>query len=176
MKTHQRLEMERVMAADASGQRGIDDLKDDMVQSGKCKLRMVARCSTLSVSFLVVSSLVVNIAVLVAVCTVLVAFPSSERITFVWGAPTAGRGILLSIYFAILFMSGVLLAAHSRCADKKPVQHMVAAMLATQIAYKITTPITAGALNPVALSNLAISLLHAATLYKLWNHHVHAAT
>jgi hypothetical protein len=117
----------------------------------------------------------VNIAVLVAVCTVLVAFPSSERITFVWGPPTAGRGILLSIYFAILFMSGALLAAHSRCADKKPVQYMVAALLATQIAYKITTPATAGALNPVALSNLAISLLHAATLYKLWYHHVRGA-
>jgi hypothetical protein len=118
-----------------------------------------------------VISLTVNIVVLVAVCTVLVAFPDAEPVVFTWGPPTAGRGILLSVYFSILALSVILVVLNKRCADKAPVQHMVAALLAAQILYKVTTPATAGATNPVALSNLAISVVHAYTLYTLWQHH-----
>lgn len=117
------------------------------------------------------ASLVTNIAVLVVVCTVLIAFGSSEPVVFAWGPPTAGRGILLSIYFAILANSLLLLWLHARCADKSAVEHAVAALLSTQILYKITTPATAGPANPVAISNLAISALHASTLYHLWRQH-----
>lgn len=114
-------------------------------------------------------SLAVNIVVLIAVCTVLVAYGNSERVVFVWGPPTASRGILLSIYFAILFVSLFLLRLHVYCVDLEvPIEHMVAALLATQILYKITTPATAGITNPVALSNLGISVLHAFTLSLLW--------
>ena len=48
---------------------------------------------------------------------------------------------------------------------------MIAALLLTQILYKITTPATAGANNPVAISNLCISAFHAVTLYLLWHRH-----
>ena len=117
------------------------------------------------------ASLAVNVAVLVAVCTVLIAFGSSEPVIFSWGPPTAGRGILLSVYLSILTLSLLLLVLHVRCADKAAIEHMVAALLAAQILYKITTPATAGASNPVAISNLAISVLHAVTLYLIWRRH-----
>ena len=116
-------------------------------------------------------SLGVNVVVLIAVCLVLLAFSDSEPVVFVWGPPTAGRGILLSVYFAILVDSALLLWLHVRCTDKAAVEHMVAALLATQILYKISTPATAGASNPVAISNLAISAVHAVTLSLLWRHH-----
>ena len=116
-------------------------------------------------------SLAVNIAVLVAVCLVLLAFGDSEPVVFVWGPPTAARGILLSVYLAILADSGALLWLHVRCADKSAVEHMVAALLATQVLYKVTTPATAGPANPVAISNLGISALHAVTLALLWRKH-----
>lgn len=51
---------------------------------------------------------------------------------------------------------------------------MIAALLTTQILYKITTPATAGPSNPVAISNLCISVLHATTLYLLWQKHTAA--
>jgi hypothetical protein len=51
---------------------------------------------------------------------------------------------------------------------------MIAALLTTQILYKITTPATAGPANPVAISNLCISVLHATTLYLLWQKHTAA--
>ena len=116
-------------------------------------------------------SLAVNIVVLIAVCTVLIAFSSSERVVFAWGPPSSGRGILLSIYFAFLFVSILLLAMHSRNPNNAAIHHMVAALLATQIMKKVSTPATAGAVNPVAISNLCISGLHAVTLYLLWKGH-----
>jgi tetratricopeptide (TPR) repeat protein/uncharacterized membrane protein YgcG/predicted nucleotidyltransferase len=102
--------------------------------------------------------------VLIAVCTV-IAFGSSEPVVYSWGPPSSGQGILLSIYFAILFVSILLLAMHSRNPNNAAIHHMVAVLLATQIIYKVSTPATAGAANPVAISNLCISGLHAVTLY-----------
>ena len=116
-------------------------------------------------------SLAANIAILLAVCTVLIAFSDAEPVVHVWGPRTDGRGILLSVYFAILLASAMLLALHTVSADKAAAEHMVVALLAVQILYKISTPITAGPANPVAISNLAISALHAATLYFLWRRH-----
>lgn len=113
-------------------------------------------------------SLVVNVAVLVVVCLVLLAFGSSEPVVYSWGAPTAARGILLSVYFSILVGSVILLWLHVRCVDKSAIEHMVVALLAVQIIYKITTPATAGPANPVAISNLGISVLHITTLTLLW--------
>jgi hypothetical protein len=113
-------------------------------------------------------SLAVNIVVLIPVCTVLIAFSSSEPVDYAWGQPTSGRGILLSIYFAFLIVSILLLAMHSRNSDNAAIHHMVAALLATQIMKKVTTPATVGAENPVAISNLCISALHVVTLYLLW--------
>lgn len=113
-------------------------------------------------------SLAANIGILIAVCTVLLAFGTSEPVEYCWGVPTAGRGILLSVYFSILAASIALLGLHVFCEDTPTIEHMVAALLATQILYKVTTPATAGPANPVAISNLAISVLHAVTLWLLW--------
>jgi len=113
-------------------------------------------------------SLAVNIVVLIAVCTVLIAFSSSKRVVYAWGPPSSGRGILLSIYFAILIVSILLLVMHFWKPKNSAIYHMIAALLATQIIYKVSTPVTAGGTNPVAISNLCISGLHAVTLYLLW--------
>jgi hypothetical protein len=113
-------------------------------------------------------SLSMNIAVLIAVCTVLIASSSAEHANYVWGPPTVGRGILLSVYFSILAGSVVLLTLHVRNPGVAAIEHMVAALLCTQIMYKISTPATAGPANPVAISNLCISALHGVTVYLLW--------
>jgi len=115
------------------------------------------------------TSLVVNIAVLIVVCTVLIAFSNSDPVTYGWGPATAGRGILLSVYFSILAVSILLLWLHVyRSADRAAIENMVTALLVTQILYKVTTPLTAGPSNPVAMSNLGISIFHGITLYHLW--------
>ena len=57
-------------------------------------------------------SLTANILILIAVCTVLLAYGNSEPVIYSWGPSTAARGILLSIYFAILVDSITLLALH----------------------------------------------------------------
>lgn len=119
-------------------------------------------------------SLAVNVAVLVAVCLVLLAFGGSEPVVFSWGPPTPARGILLSVYAAILAASAALLWLHVRCGagqHRAAVEHMAAALLATQVLYKASTPATAGPANPVALSNLGIGALHAVTLALLWRQH-----
>ena len=74
-------------------------------------------------------------AVLIAVCLILLAFSTSEPVVSVWGPPTAARGILLSVYFAILVIHVLLLWLHVRCVDELTIEHTAAALLATQILY-----------------------------------------
>jgi hypothetical protein len=75
-----------------------------------------------------------------------------------YGERTAARGILLSIYVAILFASAAMLVRANESA--------VATLLALQVAYKLTTPFTVGTVrNPVVLSNLAIAAFHLVTLW-----------
>ena len=111
---------------------------------------------SLRVSDLMVAiSLVVNVAVLVPVCLGLAL--DSAWTGSAYGSTTAARGILLSIYFAIGLLSLVLLIRRDFT--------MAAPLLLVQVIYKVTTPITVGTLdNPVVISNLAIALLHSATL------------
>jgi hypothetical protein len=78
-----------------------------------------------------------------------------------WGPFTEARGILLSIYFAILVASVVLIFM--------PAPAFVAALLAVQVIYKVTTPITVGRIsNPVVISNLFIAALHVVTLVSIF--------
>lgn len=100
-------------------------------------------------------SLSVNIAVLIPVCTVLIL--NIRPLVDVWGPATPARGILLSMYLSILFLSvGLWLR-------RNPM--LVAPLIAIQICYKLTTPITVGSLtNPVVISNIAIAIVHALTL------------
>jgi hypothetical protein len=100
-------------------------------------------------------SLGLNILVLIPI-VVLMAI-NSPFVDEAWGEFTAARGVLMSIYLSILVVSVFLVF--------RPAPSFVAALLIVQVVYKLTTPFTVGAfLNPVVISNLAISVLHIATL------------
>ena len=100
-------------------------------------------------------SLILNIVVLVPI-VVLMAL-KTKIVDDTWGPFTAARGILWSMYFAILVVSIALLFL--------PIPAFVAALLSVQVIYKITTPFTVGRIgHPVVISNLAISAVHIATL------------
>jgi len=108
---------------------------------------------------LITVSLALNIAVLVPVCYGLLTRAGWADAAY--GPDTPARGILLSVYLAILLGSAALLL--------KPIPAMVAALLAVQIVYKLTTPFTVGSIsNPVVLSNLGIAAVHALTLATIW--------
>ncbi len=108
---------------------------------------------------LIIASLALNIAVLVPVCFGLLTNASGSVAAF--GPATPARGILLSVYLAILICSAGLLF--------KPVPAMVAALLLVQVIYKVTTPFTVGSFtHPVVMSNLGIAAFHCITLWSIW--------
>jgi hypothetical protein len=108
---------------------------------------------------LIYASLGLNIFVLVPVCLGL--FNKADWTLAAYGPDSAARGILLSVYLAILICSIGLLA--------KPIPAMVATLLLVQIVYKVTTPFTVGNVgNPVVISNLAIAAFHSITLWSIW--------
>lgn len=103
-------------------------------------------------------SLVLNLLVLIPVCTGL--FLKANWAVYSYGVETPARGILLSIYLAILLFSAVLLFKF----DPK----FVMALLSVQIIYKLLSPIMVGTLsNPVIISNLFIALFHSYSIYKI---------
>lgn len=113
------------------------------------------------VKALMITSLSLNIIVLVPISALLIA--NVDRIQNIYGPFTEARGILLSIYMSIAIGSGMLLLWNLE--DKR----QVAFLLFLQIVYKITTPFTTGNIrNPVVISNLAISVLHGITVGFIW--------
>ncbi len=108
---------------------------------------------------LIYASLCLNILVLVPVSLGLI--NRADWTLAAYGPETPARGILLSIYLAILLCSLGLLA--------KPIPLMVAGLLLVQILYKFTTPFTVGSFgHPVVMSNLAIAAFHCITLWSIW--------
>jgi hypothetical protein len=108
---------------------------------------------------MILVSLAANVAVLVPVCAVLLF--NGPHAAEVYGNASAARGILLSVYLAILTVSVWLLF------DRRPM--LVAPLLLVQIVYKITTPFTVGTVaHPVVISNLVIAVMHAVTLAFIW--------
>lgn len=100
-------------------------------------------------------SLLLNIAVLIPVCLGLLL--DAAWVVHAYGTATAARGILLSVYGAILIVSTVLLFRQEAM--------LVAPLLLVQVVYKLTTPLTVGSLqNPVVISNIVIAAVHLATL------------
>jgi hypothetical protein len=100
-------------------------------------------------------SLLLNIAVLIPVCIGLLV--DAFWVAHGFGAETAARGILLSIYGAILVVSMALLFTQEVM--------LVAPLLLVQVIYKLTTPFTVGSLsNPVVISNIVIAAVHLGTL------------
>jgi hypothetical protein len=107
-------------------------------------------------------SLLINVAVLGAVCSGLLL--GAQWTTFTYGADSPAQGILLAVYLAILLASLGLLF--------RPQVQLVAAVLGLQILYKVMTPFTVGTLlNPAVASNLAIAAFHGATLWLIWRSH-----
>jgi hypothetical protein len=103
-------------------------------------------------------SLLLNILVLIPVCSGL--FLKANWAVDSFGIETPARGILLSIYFAILIFSAVLLFKF----DAK----MVIALLSVQIIYKFLSPFMVGTLtNPVIISNVFIAAFHSFSVWKL---------
>ena len=109
---------------------------------------------------LIYISLIVNIVVLVPILVLMII--KSPLVDHAWGSFTASRGILMSIYFAILVASVVLLIM--------PVAAFIFALLSVQVIYKVTTPFTVRSLkNPVVISNLVIATLHIFTVVSIFN-------
>jgi len=101
-------------------------------------------------------SLVLNVVVLIPVCSGLLV--KSNWIIDSFGIESPARGILLSIYLAILIFSIMLLFKF----DPK----FVLALLSVQIVYKLLSPIMVGTVtNPVIISNIFIALFHS---YSVW--------
>jgi hypothetical protein len=110
---------------------------------------------------LLFSSLAINIFVLVPVCFGLIT--KADWTVAAYGPETAARGILLSVYLAILVCSAGLVF--------KPVPATVASLLLVQIVYKLTTPFTVGSFaHPVVISNIAIAGFHCITVWAIWRH------
>jgi hypothetical protein len=104
------------------------------------------------------TSLILNILVLIPVCSGLLL--KANWAIDSYGIETPARGILLSIYLAILIFSAVLLFKF----DAK----MVMALLSVQIVYKLLSPIMVGTLtNPVIICNIFIALFHSYSVWKI---------
>ena len=122
--------------------------------------RELARLVGNAVKKLVLLSLIVNVVVLVPVTCGLLS--NAVWVQQAYGPFTAARGILLSVYGAILLVPIWQLAAR----DPK----VVASLLLVQVIYKVTTPFTVGDIrNPVVISNLVIAALHALTISTIWS-------
>lgn len=103
-------------------------------------------------------SLILNIIVLIPVCSGLIL--KANWTVDAFGIETPARGILLSIYFAILISSAAFLFKF----DSK----FVVALLAVQIIYKLLSPLVVGTLsNPVIISNIFIALFHSLSVWKI---------
>lgn len=108
---------------------------------------------------MLILSLLINLLVLVPVCAGLIM--NANWATAAYGPQTPARGILLSVYLAILTVSAALLVINDVSA--------VAALLACQVVYKTTTPFTVRDWrNPVVLSNLAIAAFHSVSLLPVY--------
>lgn len=103
-------------------------------------------------------SLILNILVLIPVCSGVLL--KANWVVESFGIETPARGILLSIYLAILIFSVALLFKF----DAK----MVMALLTVQIVYKLLSPIMVGTItNPVIISNIFIAVFHSYSVWKI---------
>ena len=127
--------------------------------SNRCGYRLTLSSTYKGVEFvkrMILISLLVNVLVLIPVCMGLMW--DLPRISSVYGSYSPARGILLSVYGAILLVSILLLF--------RPLPLLVAPLLLVQVLYKFTTPFTVGSFtNPVVISNLLVAMLHLITLY-----------
>lgn len=96
-------------------------------------------------------------------------FNLASRIIEVFGIPTPARAILACVYLAIATMSSFALIA------RKHAVTIAIVLFPMQIVYKLLTLIAvADVSNPVPWSNLAISILHAASLFLIYKNRMYA--
>mgnify|MGYP001382281653 CR=1 FL=1 len=97
------------------------------------------------------ASLILNILVLIPVCTLLLV--DSPRAAVFWGERTPARSILTALYLTILVGSIAFLFI--------PQPEFVVVLLAIQVFYKLLPlPLVGTLRHPVVLSNLAIAAVH----------------
>jgi hypothetical protein len=109
---------------------------------------------------MILASLLTNVSVLIPVCFGMLL--DASWVVDAYGPVSPARGILLSVYGAILVVSIGLLF------KREPM--LVAPLLLVQVLYKLTTPLTVGSfVNPVVISNIAIAALHLMTLGLIYN-------
>ncbi len=90
-------------------------------------------------------------------------FNSDSQIIEVFGPQTPARQILSCVYLSIAIMSSVALIS------KRKTISIAIVLFPVQIVYKILTLIAVSdILNPVPWSNLAVSILHAYSLYLIY--------
>jgi hypothetical protein len=94
-------------------------------------------------------------------------FNINSPILEVFGPETPSRQILSCVYFSIAIMSSVALISKSKIIT------IAVVLFPMQIVYKLLTLIAVSdKFNPVPWSNLAVSLLHAFTLYVIYKNHL----
>ncbi len=111
---------------------------------------------------LVYLSHIVNVLVAGMMGTLLF-FNSNSQIIEVFGPQTPARQILSCVYLSIAIMSSVALISNRKTIS------IAVVLFPMQIVYKILTLIAVSdILNPIPWSNLAISILHAYSLYLIY--------
>ena len=98
-------------------------------------------------------------------------FDSNSQIIEVFGPETPARQILSCVYLSIASMSSVALISKHKTIG------IAVVLFPVQIVYKILTLFAVSdMLNPVPWSNLAISILHAYSLYLIYKNHLRDKT
>lgn len=98
-------------------------------------------------------------------------FNSNSQIIEVFGPQTPARQILSCVYLSIAIMSSVALIS------KRKTISIAIVLFPVQIVYKILTLIAVSdILNPVPWSNLAVSILHAYSLYLIYKNQLQDKT
>jgi hypothetical protein len=114
-------------------------------------------------------SLSLNILVLLPVVAGLIGDATWARAAF--GVRSPARGILTSVYLAILIASIALLALNFTVPDRAAGPAI--GLLTVQVIYKVLSPFLVGdAGHPVVRSNLAIAAVHTLTLIRPHPHYV----
>ena len=109
-------------------------------------------------------SLIVNLLVLIPLCFALMT--GSASMDAAYGPASPARGILTSVYLAILLMSAVCLAMII-LTDMQTAITWALPLLMVQIIYKALTGPMVGFGHPVVQANLAITALHVVTVIRL---------
>jgi hypothetical protein len=113
---------------------------------------------------MITASLLINILVLIPVCSGLILKVS--RFDFVFGIDSTARQILSSIYLAILLMSLVILLFPGKTSE------FLIPLLSIQVFYKLSSVmLIKNKKTPVLWFNLVIAIFHSITIFYIFSDH-----